>query len=166
MIFPGASAERSSTVVPWRRARVCSVPAANLVPSGNIIRAAQMLSRPNRVRNQGTPALRKVLSGSADSASRSASRSSSDWVSSRPTRWSAQRTVGRSHSTGCVGGTSMARACFVVTDHRSVTACPGARRTSQANPPESATPTSAVATTVIRSSDHSSDPPWIVGTRA
>ncbi len=63
MILPGSSPEASSSCVPWRRASVRSVPSAKPVPSGSIIRAAQMLSRPNRVRNHGTPAAMKASLG-------------------------------------------------------------------------------------------------------
>ena len=72
MIFPGCCWDGTSSSVPCRPASVRSVPPARSVPSGSAIRAAQMLSRPNRVRYQGAPPPANASRGSryAPSAAR------------------------------------------------------------------------------------------------
>ena len=80
-----------------------SVPRARAVPSGSIIRAAQTLSRPNRVKNHGAPAARKTSSGVSGVDIRRPWRSSRQRLSSRLRRRSSARTSGFSQ-VGAAGG--------------------------------------------------------------
>lgn len=64
-----------SFFLPWRAARVRSVPAASDGSTGRSIPAAIRESRPNRVKNQGAPAARKTSWGEATADIRSPSRS-------------------------------------------------------------------------------------------
>ena len=77
-ILPGSSAASTSSRVPWRRASARSVPRARSVPNGRVIRAAQIESRPNRVRYQGEPAAAKTSVGSRGSLSSRCRRSVSE----------------------------------------------------------------------------------------
>ena len=64
--------------VPWRRASARRVPRASSVPNGRDIRAAQIESRPKRVRYHGEPAAAKTSVGSSGSVSSRCRRSTSD----------------------------------------------------------------------------------------
>ena len=120
MILPGSSPDASSSWVPWRRASVRSVPSATPVPSGNIIRAAQMLSRPNSVRNHGTPAAMNTPSGVDSSVRRNDARSSSAWSTRRPSRGSAASMLGRTQSAGVRAARSSGAWSRTWADQRSV----------------------------------------------
>lgn len=94
------------------------------------MRAAQMLSLPKRVRNQGAPAARNASPGSPGSASRSERRSSSDWSSSLVTRRSPAVTCGGLHSRVALGGTTTAVGSSTANSQRRVARPRGGRLTS------------------------------------
>ena len=144
------------------------MPAASSVPSGSIIRAAQRLSRPNRVRNQGTPAPRKTSVGRGRCRPAAAPRrSSSDRSSSRASRRSSARTSGSDHSARRPGAVTTAFGSSTVSRQRSVSVAPGARSTGQLSrgavvrsPVASAWAASPVTVTVIPSAAQLSCPGW------
>ena len=127
MIFPGSSSETGSSSVPCSRASVRRVPRASAVPSGRSIRAAQMLSRPNRVKNQGAPAARKTSSGVSGVAIRSPCRSSRQRLSNRLSRRSSARMSGFSQVGAAGGRVTAAPTSSMRTSHSRLTRSPWSR---------------------------------------